>query len=167
MNKDNAPKKKTMKPQAALLRLESLCAQSEQCTYDLRQKLARWGVSSGDSEKIITRLVATRFVDDLRFAVAYCRDKYRFGRWGRVKIAYGLRVKRIASHHINEALAAIDDAEYEDVLVALIKSKAKTIKDVDTYEGRTKLFRYAASRGYESLLIAQIIKNRTLWLGED
>ena len=167
MNRDDAAKKKTMKPQTALLRLESLCAQSEQCTFDLRQKLARWGLSLSDSEKIIAQLVATRFVDDSRFAVAYCRDKYRFNRWGRVKIAYGLRAKRIASQHINEALAAIDDVEYEETLMALIKSKAKTIKDVDTYEGRTKLFRYAASRGYESLLIAQIIRNRTLWLGED
>lgn len=167
MKRVAAPNKKTMEPQAALLRLESLCARSEQCTFDLRQKLARWGVSSGDSEKIIAQLVAARFVDDLRFAVAYCRDKYRFSRWGRVKIAYGLRAKLIASHHINEALAVIDDVEYEAILVALIKTKAKAMKDVDTYEGRTKLFRYAALRGYESSLIAQIIKKRALWIGED
>lgn len=156
-------RKKVVKPQDALLRLEALCAQSEQCTYDLRVKLYRWGLSSTDSAKIIKQLIETRFVDDARFAVAYCRDKYRFNRWGRLKIVYGLRAKQISNHDIQEALNTIEEDEYEEILVSVIKSKAKTIKDVDTYEGRTKLFRYAASRGYESSLIAQIIKNQSSW----
>ena len=156
-------RKKVVKPQDALLRLEALCAQAEQCTYDLRLKLYRWGLSSTDSAKIIKQLLETRFVDDARFAVAYCRDKYRFNRWGRLKIVYGLRAKQISSKDIQEALNTIEEDEYEAILVSVIKSKAKTIKGVDTYEGRTKLFRYAASRGYESSLIAQIIKNQSSW----
>ena len=145
------------------MRLEALCAKSEQCTLDLRQKLYRWEISSRDSEKVIKKLVETRFVDDARFAVAYCRDKYRFNRWGRMKIVYGLRAKQISSHDIQEALKIIDDKEYEDILVSVVKTKASTIKDVDTYEGRTRLFRAVASRGYESALIAKIIKNQSLW----
>ncbi len=155
--------KKKITPQEALMRLEALCAKSEQCTLDLRQKLYRWEISSRDSEKVIKKLVETRFVDDARFAVAYCRDKYRFNRWGRMKIVYGLRAKQISSHDIQEALKIIDDKEYEDILVSVVKTKASTIKDVDTYEGRTRLFRAVASRGYESALIAKIIKNQSLW----
>ena len=160
---DTPKRKKTMTPQDALMRLETLCAQSEQCTCDLRQKLYRWGISSSNSEKIITKLIKTRFVDDARFAVAYCRDKYRFNRWGRLKIVYGLRAKQITSGDINEALNAIDEKEYEEILTSVVKSKASTIKDVNTYEGRTKLFRSVASRGYESSLIAQIIKDTSRW----
>ena len=160
----NTPKrKKIVTPQDALMRLETLCAQSEQCTYDLRQKLYRWGISSTDSESIINKLIKTRFVDDSRFAVAYCRDKYRFNRWGRMKIVYGLRAKQISSHDIQEALTAIDDSEYEEILVSVVKAKASAIKDVDTYEGRTKLFRSVASRGYESSLIVKIIKDSSRW----
>lgn len=156
-------RKKVVKPQDALMRLEALCAQSEQCVMDLRLKLYRWGVSQTDSAKIIKQLIETRFVDDARFAVAYCRDKYRFNRWGRVKIVYGLRTKQISSNDIDAALDSIDEKEYEEILEGVIRSKAKTIKDVNTYEGRTKLFRYAASRGYESSLIAQIIKDSKRW----
>lgn len=156
-------RKKKITPQDALMRLESLCAQSEQCTLDLRQKLYRWEISSGDSEKIIKKLIETRFVDDARFAVAYCRDKYRFNHWGRMKIVYGLRAKQIASNDIKEALNAIDEKEYMEILTSVVKSKAQTIKEVDTYEGRTRLFRSVASRGYESALIAKIIKDRSLW----
>lgn len=156
-------RKQKVTPQEALMRLEALCAKSEQCTFDLRQKLYKWEISSGDCEKIIKKLREERFVDDARFAVAYCRDKYRFNRWGRMKIVYGLRAKQISSNDIKEALNAIDEKEYEQILVSVIKSKAQTIKDVDTYEGRTRLFRSVASRGYESALIAKIIRDRSLW----
>lgn len=161
---ETTPKrKKTITPQDALMRLETLCAQSEQCTYDLRQKLYRWGISSPDSDKIIKQLIRTRFVDDARFAVAYCRDKYRFNRWGRIKIVYGLRSKHIQSCDITSAIETIDAEEYEEILVSVIKSKASMTKDVDTYEGRTRLFRSVASRGYEPSLIAQIIKDSSRW----
>ncbi len=155
--------KKAIKPQDALLRLEALCAQSEQCSMDIRQKLYRWGISASNSEKIIKKLIETRFVDDARFAVAYCRDKYRFNKWGKIKIIYGLRAKQISNIDIQNALAEINNEEYEEILVSLIKVKAKTIKDVNTYEGRTRLFRSIASRGYESSLIAQIIKDTSRW----
>lgn len=161
---ETTPKrKKTITSQDALMRLETLCAQSEQCSYDLRQKLYRWGISSPDSDKIIKQLIETRFVDDARFAVAYCRDKYRFNRWGRIKIVYGLRSKHIQSCDITSALETIDAEEYEEILVSVIKSKASMTKDVDTYEGRTRLFRSVASRGYEPSLITQIIKDPSRW----
>lgn len=155
--------KKKITPQEALVRLEALCAQSEQCTSDLRHKLYKWEISQSDSDIIINKLSKTRFVDDSRFAVAYCRDKYRFNRWGRIKIICGLRAKQISSHDIQEALKTIDNKEYEDILVSVVKSKALSIKDVDTFEGRTRLFRAVASRGYESALIAKIIKDQSLW----
>ena len=161
---ETTPKrKKTITPQDALMRLETLCAQSEQCSYDLRQKLYRWGISSPDSDKIIKKLIRTRFVDDARFAVAYCRDKYRFNRWGRIKIVYGLRSTHIQNCDITSGLETIDAEEYEEILVSVIKSKASMTKDVDTYEGRTRLFRSVASRGYEPSLIAQIIKDPSRW----
>lgn len=153
-----------MTAEAAKLRLEALCAQSEQCSMDLRQKLYRWEISASDSEKILKHLTDLRFVDDARFAVAYCRDKCRFNHWGKIKIAYGLRSKHISSQHIQEALNAIDEDEYLQILENVVRVKAKSIKDVDTYEGRTKLFRHVASRGFEIDLISDIIKNRDRWL---
>ena len=90
-----------MKPEQALMRLESLCARSEQSTWELRQKLMRWGIDDAASGKIIEQLVKTKFVDDCRFAHAYCRDKFRFSRWGKVKITNGLVQKRISKEYIN------------------------------------------------------------------
>ena len=129
----------------------------------MRQKLYRWGLASNDIDEVITKLIESRFVDDARFAMAYCRDKYRFNKWGRRKIVYGLHMKQISTHNIQAAIQAIDEEEYIKILVELIKSKAKMIVDADTYEGRTRLYRFALSRGYESELVAKIIKDKSQW----
>ena len=69
----------------ALDRCRFLAAKGECCTFDLEQKMRNWGVQSKDIQRVIESLVAERFVDNLRFATAYVRDKTRFNHWGRVK----------------------------------------------------------------------------------
>ncbi|MDE7154311.1 MAG: RecX family transcriptional regulator [Muribaculaceae bacterium] len=156
-------RQKTVTPQQALVRLETLCAASEQCSHELLVKLTRWGISASDSKSILESLTRRKFLSDKRFAVAYVRDKYRFGKWGRRKIALGLAQKRIDRNTITEALDSIDDEEYNNILRAIMRSRARTIKEGNSYEGRNKLYRAMLSRGYESSLIASIIKDSDLW----
>lgn len=155
--------KKPISPKAALDRLESLCARSEQCTYDLRRKLTQWGIATDESNKIIESLAARHFVDDARFAASYVRDKYRFNYWGRAKIVAGLIAKRVDRQQIDNALDEIDPDEYALLAAAALKSKARSIKDVDTYEGRTRLFRAGIAKGYEASLVSKIIKETRTW----
>lgn len=145
--------------------MEALCARSEQCSYDIMTKLLRTGLSRDDIDRVMQSLTDKRFVDDVRFAAAYVRDKYRFARWGRRKIAMALRAKRIDSGTVGRALdEAVDQDEYVAVLRDLMRAKARTITEGNSYEGRTKLFRFAASRGYETDLIVRQIKcDDSLW----
>lgn len=149
----------------AIIRLETLCAASEQCRADLREKLRRWQVD--DADRIIDELARRKFVDDARFARAYVRDKYRFARWGRAKIVMGLRAKHIGRDDIDEALSEIDADEYESILATLLRAKVRMARIADDYEGRGKLFRFAASRGFESSLVSRLIGDRTPWHEED
>ena len=158
--------KKKITANDALARLEALCARAEQCTFDLRMKLIGWEIPSAEHNKILTSLKKNRFVDDQRFAIAFCRDKYRFSRWRRRKIAYTLKTKNISSATISNALDEIDNDEYKSILIDIIKTKARMIKNVDNYDGRTKLFRFAVSRGYEPSIVAEVIKDRRLWISE-
>lgn len=156
--------KKTVTAAMALDRLETLCARSEQCSGDLARKLYAWGISSDDSAKILARLKADKFVDDQRFARAYVRDKLRFSRWGRVKIRLGLAAKRV-----NREMAAIaideeiDKTEYHEILIAVLKSRLRTIPDPQSYDGKTRLFRYGLSRGFESAEVSSAIRSGELW----
>lgn len=150
-------RQKTITPDKALIRLEELCARAEHCSSEILQKLRNWGISSADADAILESLKSRRFVDDTRFAVSFVRDRYRYARWGRVKIRLQLRAKHIDPDVIEDALAEIDEPEYLAILETLVKAKARTIEDPKSYESRTKLFRFALNRGFETSLISRCI----------
>lgn len=139
------------------MRLEALCARAEHCTYEMKTKLRGWGISGSAAEKIIDHLTENRFIDDLRFAQSFVRDRYRFSGYGRRKIALALMAKRMPRDIIDEAMEEIDDDIYFDNLRHIIDRKASTL-DLSRYEDRNKLYRYALSRGYESDLTVRAIK---------
>lgn len=151
----------------ALDRLEALCVSAERCESELRQKLWTWRISSTDADAIMNHLRQNRFVNDERFARSFVRDKYRLSLWGKRKIVSALMIKRIDSAYIREALNEIEEDIYIANARTVIAAKIRSLKDADTYDGRTKLFRYAVSRGYEPSLAASIIKDPDLWNGQD
>lgn len=156
--------KKTLTPRQALDRFQALCSRSEQCEHDLREKMKRWGIMSEAADKIIDRLVAERYLDNERYARAFVRDKYRFARWGRIKISASLRLKRIDSATISIALdEEIDETEYETTALKVLRAKLTSVAEPTTYEGLNKLFRHAMSRGYESAMIMKLLKSSDLW----
>ena len=89
-----------------------------------------------------------KYVDDRRYAIAFVRDKYRFNQWGRVKIAQSLRLKHIDSESISLAMEGIDEREYHEILLSLLRKKLPAIKAKNGYERNGKLIRFAASHGY-------------------
>ena len=149
--------KKALKPEVALMRLEALCARSEQCEGEIRRKLRLWQIGEEDADTIVRSLRRRRFVDDSRYAGAFVRDKYRFARWGRRKIELALRQKRVDADIIAEALEEIDEDEYTEVLRQLIVLKSRLLGSADTYDARSRLFRFAVLRGFESTIVSKII----------
>lgn len=149
---------KILTPPEALHRAAALCSSAEHCTADIREKLARWGVTEADSRTIIDRLVQERFIDEQRYAVAFVKDKFRFSGWGRIKMRYALQQKRIDGSDIDHALATLDEELYNDRLLELLQAKSRSIRDDDPEARRAKLFRFAASRGFESALIFNALK---------
>lgn len=155
--------KKPMAAEAAYARLEDLCARGEHCRYELAEKLRRWLVPADVAEKILSRLHEVRYYDDSRFASAYARDKALYARWGKRKIAMGLRAKRISADIVSTALDEIDETEYRDIMLDLLTAKARTLKEGNTFEGRTKLYRFGITRGYEPALVAAAIRSGVLF----
>lgn len=159
--------RKPMTAEKALLRLEGQCAVKEVCTYEAYEKLRRWLVAPDDARAVVERLVERRFIDDSRFARAFVRDKAVFARWGRFKIVMALRHKGFSRDMIAEAIATIDMEAYVATLDSLVAAKSRQLADADSYEGRTKIFRFAASRGFEPALIAEAIKRMKTGVDDD
>ena len=55
------------------------------------------------------------------------------------------------------ALDAIDDEEYMAALAAVVAAKRRELKGKDDYLSKQKILRYAASRGFETSLIMDVI----------
>ncbi len=149
-------------PEKALRRLEDQCARSEVCSGEAKKKLANWAIGSSDAERIIRSLIERRYIDDRRFCSAFVRDKLYFSHWGKRKISLALYQKRLNKDIISEAIEGIDPEDYMAILKKIVLTKAKTIQDSDTYDGRTKLFRFGVSRGFEPELIARVIRETTV-----
>ena len=149
-------------PEMAMSRLAASCARTETCTADAMARHKPWGITPSAASAIIGRLTDESYISDSRYARAYVRDKYRFAGWGRRKIALGLAAKRIARDIAAEALdEAVDSDEYLAKLTAVVRAKARTMPRElhNTYEGRAKLFAFAAGRGFESSLITAVIRS--------
>lgn len=149
--------KKTVTKEEMLLKMADLCARSEQCAFDIATKLRLKGLSASDISDVISSLTERKFIDDYRFARSFARDKVRFSAWGRRKIRLALAAKRIPSSVISDALLEIDDADYRDALSRCARSKAASL-DLSNYEDRLRLYRYLASRGFESELASAEVK---------
>ncbi len=144
--------------QDAYLQLAAVCAQAEHCEQEMRDKMKRWGVDTEAQERVVARLVKERYIDNERYARAFVKDKIRYNKWGRRKVQQALWMKRIDEDIQQSVLDEIDDKEYLNVLVPLLKQKRKTIKADNDYELNQKLVRFALSRGFDFAIIRQCLK---------
>lgn len=153
--------KKQLEPEEALLKMADLCARSEQCEADIYRKLRLKGLGHNDAMDIIAELRNRKFIDDFRYARSFARDKVRFSAWGRRKIRLALIAKKIPSSIIEEAFGEIDSQDYASALDRAASSKLSGL-NLSLYEDRLRLYKYLVSRGFESNLISNKIKELSI-----
>jgi len=150
--------KKEISENEARFKAEAYCSVAERCRVDVMGKLYQWGVPSVWVDGIMDHLEREGYVDHLRYAKAFVRDKYRFNQWGRMKIVQSLRQKHLSSADIHVAMEEIDEEEYSLFLEHLLERKLLGIKAKNSFERNGKLVRYAVSRGYEMDEILNCLK---------
>jgi regulatory protein len=142
----------------AFAKATDLCSRSEKCSYDLEQKCREWQLSGEETVKLVAYLRQEKFIDHQRYATSFVNDKFRFNKWGKIKLAYVLRQKQIEEKYLKEALAQLPEDAYHQVLLDLLSAKAKTLKSLDAYTRRGKLLAFAQSHGFEVDLALSIIE---------
>ena len=128
-------------------KMRRLCSRREYCVSDIRAKLMK--ELDGDVQKVetaINKLKDEKYVDDLRYATAYARDKASISGWGATKIRYMLSAKGVEKDVISEALNEVDEAKASSRLEKLLENKYKSLKDDPQW--KIKLLRFALGRGY-------------------
>lgn len=141
---------KTKTPQQALQSLMRMCARSERSSGDALRLMKRWGLADDDARKVLSRLQAERFIDDARYAEAFVRDKLNLSGWGAYKIKMALRAKGVSKEVIDEVVVPMLDAtDMTERLEEMMRRRMRTLKYNSAYDAKTKLIRFAASRGYD------------------
>lgn len=133
----------------ALAATAGYCSIAEHCVSEVVEKLKRFELTSEDQTKLIRRLQDEGYLNESRYVKAFVKDKFRFSKWGRIKIRYALRQKGISSSLAEEGLSEIAEEDYREMLTDLLRQKKRSIKANSPYELRGKLLRFAAGRGFE------------------
>lgn len=140
-------------------KLEALCAYQERCSFELDQKMIKWGLSKDDRDALLAHLISYNFLSEERFAEAFVSGKFRIKKWGRIKIRNGLKLKRISDYSISKGMEIIEEDEYWNNLIHLTERKWDTLNTPkDDYSTRVKLYRFLSSKGYEQDLIKDAVE---------
>lgn len=144
--------------QLLLSKAATYCAKAEHCSGEIRAKLRQWGATPSEVTEVLNYLHREHFYDDARYSRYFVRDKFRFNRWGRMKMRFMLAAKEIGEDMVTEALAEIDEMQYVQALAELIAAKVDNVQTLSDYVVAGKIYRFAVGRGFEPDTIKKAVK---------
>lgn len=141
------------------LKAASYCAYQERTQDEVRQRLKDWNVWGDEAEEIITELILENFLNEERFAKVFAGSKFRVKKWGRRKIMFELKKRRLSDYCIKAGMSEIDDEAYYETLTTLIEKKKHDYrKEESEYKLNQKVAAFLVGKGYESNLIWEILR---------
>lgn len=132
-----------------LNKMRKYCALQERCVSDVKKKMDEFIISKSDKIQIVNSLTIEKYIDEKRFAISYCRGKFKIKKWGKQKIKNELIKKKVSRENIEIAINTISNNDYIMSLNNLIDFKIKFIKDKDVFNKNGKLARFLLQKGYE------------------
>ena len=139
-------------------KIQYFCSYQERCIRDTEEKLKDWAVQKKLISPIIEQLQKEGYINEERYAKVFAGSKFRVNKWGRQKIEFELRLKRIPEDMIQKGIEEIDEVEYQKTLKDLILKKQKEIKADNDFNKREKIIAFVYGKGYETELILSAIK---------
>jgi regulatory protein len=143
----------------ALIKARFYCAQQERSRFEIKRKLAQWGLDPHDFEAVIAALEKEDFFSEVRFAELFALSKMNQKRWGRIKIREELIKHQLGHAVIEDALAKLDETKIRSNLAHLAYKKQEELKRRNAEHTNEKLKRFLYSKGYEAELIIDFLSN--------
>jgi len=153
--------KKVLSKEEALQKLRQYCAYQERSHSEVQQKLWDLGVRRADHDEIIVSLIEDDYLNEERFAIQFAGGKFRMKDWGRKRIYYALKEKKISDYIIKKAMQEIPEADYNKTLQDLAEKKYASLKNEQYLVRKKKTMDYLLQKGYEPNLVTQAIKHLT------
>ncbi|HLY69543.1 MAG TPA: regulatory protein RecX [Puia sp.] len=151
-------KRKQLTREKALERARSYCRYQRRSRSEVNQKLYSFALRKKDVEELTAQLIAENYLNEEDFAVAFARGKFRMKQWGKVKITFELKLKKVSNAYISKALKEIDPDEYRQTLQKLAARKLTSLKNIENiFLQKRKLQDYLIQKGFENELVKIIV----------
>ena len=143
----------------ALQKLRHFCGYQERSHDEVKQKLYSLGLYKDEIESAISVLIEGNYLNEERYAIAFAGGKFRMKQWGKVKIEYELKSKKVSAYNIKLALKSIEEIDYLNTIQALTQKKWESIalEDEKLFAKKSKITTYLLQRGFEKQLVAEAI----------
>jgi regulatory protein len=146
-----------MTNEEAFSKLLKYCTYQERCHEEVRTKLLSLKVYGNDLENIMSRLIENGFLNEERYAKTYAGSKFRQMGWGRTKIMYQLKFRKISDYCIREAMKEINEEDYIRTLRAQLEKRKKQVEGDKNWIHKT--VQHLISKGFEADLVWKELKN--------
>jgi regulatory protein len=148
----------SLSPEQALQKARHYCGYQERCHSEVQEKLYSFGLRKPQVEAAIAALIEENYLNEERFAVQFAGGHFRLKHWGKVRIRYQLKQKRVSDYCIKVALAGIDEEDYGQTLSRLATKKWEELaKETNPLIRKRKWQEYLLQKGFESDRIAAVL----------
>ena len=154
-------RKKTLTKEQALQKLRHYCRYQERCHHEVEQKLWELGAKRSFHDEIISLLIEEGDLNEERFAMHFAGGKFRMLQWGKKKIYYALKEKRVSEYSIKKALKTIEEDQYMETIKGLAEKKYNILKEDQYLVRKKKTVDYLLQKGFEATLINVIMQELT------
>ena len=151
--------RKNIGTEKALQKIKNFCSYQERNHQEVKEKLYSFGLYKMDVEMLLSQMIEENYLNEERFAIAFVGGRFRIKKWGRVKIRYELKQKRISDYCIKIGLASIAEEDYIKTLQKLFTEKKTSLKsEKNIFIKKQKIQSFLMKRGFEPQLISGLIQ---------
>lgn len=145
-------------PEKAYAKIRHYCAYQERSHQEVKDRLYGMGLHQKDVDTLLYQLIEENFLNEARFATQYAGGHFRIKKWGRVKIMYELRQKKVSAYNIKAALKEIPETDYLATLQQLATAKWSQLKGTPSLSRQAKTSAYLMRKGYEGGLVLGVVR---------
>ncbi|MEP6507680.1 MAG: regulatory protein RecX [Gemmatimonadales bacterium] len=119
---------------------------------NLRRKLVQKAFDRVEIETTLERLIASRLIDDTRFASEFARQKLNLGGTSSRRVEQQLQQRGISREIAKDAVGSVIDEESIDTSASaerVARKKFKSLAGLDLETQRRRLFGFLSRRGFD------------------
>lgn len=151
--------RKSIGAEKALQKIKHFCSYQERTHQEVKDKLYTYGLYKEDVEMLLSQMIEEGYLNEERYAIAFAGGRFRIKNWGRVKIRYELKQKRLSEYCIKKGIASIDEGDYMKMLEKLFEAKKATLRsEKNIFIKKQKIQSFLMQRGFEPQLISVLLQ---------